>query len=142
MVLGTLSAHSLQNNETEAFINSGKLISYCFSASHNRDLWKNHNPAKGHNLIVELLLSSDKPSFRAFKKDENGSYKFGESSEKINSLKVQEGILDFVKIFMKHFGDDISISGRDAFYPVSVLYKNEKWVKAILEKSEITTNIE
>lgn len=142
MLLGTLSAHSKDPDAVDALLNSGKLVSYCFSSSHNRDLWKMHNASKGHNLVVELILSSDKPSFRAFKKDGNGEYTFNKSSEKIDSLKVQEGILDFVKLFMEHIGDEITISGRDAFYPVTVLYRNKKWVENVLKETGININIE
>lgn len=142
MLIGTLSAHSPEQDAVDALLDSGKLVSYCFSSAHNRELWKMHDASKGHNLIVELLLSSDKPSFRAFKKDGNGEYSFNKSSERIDSIKVQEGILDFVKLFMKHMGDEITISGRDAFYPVTVLYRNKKWVESVLEESGININVE
>lgn len=142
MLLGTLSAHSVEKEAAEALLDSEKLVSYCFSASHNRDIWKLHDASKGHNLIVELLLSSDNPSFRGFSKSGNGAPIFNEASEKIDSAKVQEGILDFVKLFIKHMGYEINISGRDAFYPVTVLYRNRKWVEAVLKETEININIE
>ena len=142
VLLGTLSGQSYENDASCAMENSGSLNSYCFSSNLNRDIWKLHDASKGHNLIVELLLSSDNPSFRSFKKDSNGLYIFNKNSEKIDSAQIQEGILDFVKLFLKHIGDDINISGRDAICPVTILYRNDKWIKSLIKKAGININIE
>lgn len=142
VLLGTLSAHSIERDAVDSLLSGQKLVSYCFSSQHNRDFWKMHDAAKGHNLVVELLLSSDKPSFRGFKKNAQGEYSFNNTSEKIDSIKVQEGILDFVKLFIKYVDEDITISGRDAFYPVTVLYRNRKWMDALIKETGININIE
>lgn len=142
ILAGTLSGQSMEYEASESQLLAEELVSYGFSSSHNRDIWKLHDASKGHNLIVELLLSSDKPSFRGFKKDKQGSYSFNKSVEKIDSKSVQAGILDFTDLFLKHMGNEVIISGRDAFAPIMILYRNRKWVDKLVNETKININVE
>ena len=108
LVAGTCDANGVDYEITGIQFAAGDLESYLFSAEDNRDIWKEHDASRGHNLIVELLLCSGNASFRGFTRDENGSYSFTRSHEKINSDEVQQGILDFVKNF--HIRYQISVS--------------------------------
>lgn len=142
MLAGTLSGQSLEYEASEGQLLVKDLVSFGFSSSANRDIWKIHDASKGHNLIVELLLSSDKPSFRGFKKDSSSTYLFNDSKEKIDSRSVQTGILDFVNLFKKYTCNEIIISGRDAFAPIMVLYKSSKWIERLINETGINTNVE
>lgn len=142
LLAGTCSGNSIDHDSTAIEIATGKINSYLFSASNNRDLWKIHDAAKGHNMIVELLLSSTEHSFRGFKKNETGNYTFSESIEKIDANEIQNGILTFVRLFKKHPWSEIKISGRDAFAPIMLLYENDVYIDSLLKQSEIVANVE
>lgn len=142
LLAGTCSGNSIDYDSTAIENATGKLKSYLFSASNNRDLWKIHDAAKGHNMIVELLLSSPEHSFRGFKKDVNGNYSFNESIEKIDAKEIQEGIITFAKLFKKHPWSKIEITGRDACAPIVLLYENSTYINLLLKKSEIVANVE
>lgn len=142
LLAGTCSGNSVDYDSTIIENSTGKLKSYLFSASNNRDLWKLHDAGKGHNMVVELLLSSPEYSFRGFRKDENGNYMFNDSVEKINAYEIQKGILTFVKLFESHPWSDIEISGRDAFAPIALLYENKGYIESLLKKSGIVANVE
>ena len=142
ILAGTCGEGCTDYEGTEMDLAQENLKSYLFSASENRDLWKIHNVAKGHNLIVELLLCSGNPSFRGFIKNEDNSYMFNGATENIDSEAVQQGILDFVKDYMSHPFADLNIAGRDAAAPIFVLYKNEKWIKKIISNVGIKANVE
>ena len=142
LVAGTCDANGVDYEITGIQFAAGDLESYLFSAEDNRDIWKEHDASRGHNLIVELLLCSGNASFRGFTRDENGSYSFTRSHEKINSDEVQKGILDFVKNFQAHPLSDIRISGRDAAAPIAVLYNNESWIQNMIKNTEIKANVE
>lgn len=142
LLAGTCSGNSIDCDCTAIESAEGKLKSYFFSASDNRDLWKLHDAAKGHNMVVELLLSSPEHSFRSFKKDENGNYLFNKSIEKINAKEIQEGIITFAKLYRNHPWSKIEIAGRDAFAPIALLYGDGTYIDLLLKKSEIVANIE
>jgi len=142
LLAGTCSGNSIDHDCTAIESATEKLVSYLFSASANRDLWKFHDAAKGHNMIVELLLSSPEYSFRGFKRDEKGSYMFNQTIEKIDAHEIQKGILTFVKLFKNHPWSNVKISGRDAFAPIALLYENNIYIDSVLKKSEIVANVE
>lgn len=142
LVAGTCSGSSLDNEATAVEFASGRLVSYLFSASNNRDIWKIHDAAKGHNMIIELLLSSSNPSFRGFKKDNYGNYSFNKVVENIDAVEIQKGILEFATFYIKHPFGNLIISGRDAAAPIALLYENEQYIRNVLKKSGIRANVE
>lgn len=142
LVAGSCSGTSADCETTAIEFADGDITSYLFSPSCNRDVWKIHDAAKGHNMIVELLLSSNEKSFRGFKKDLEGNYQFNTNGETINADDIQKGILDFVDQFKAHPLHYIRIPGRDAMAPIMLLYQNEDYLDSILQKSGIKANIE
>ena len=58
-----------------------KQASYLYSQEHNRDLWKFHDAAKGHNLLWELLLSSEEGSLKGFYPPEKSRMQKGCAAE-------------------------------------------------------------
>ena len=142
IVAGTCSSSSPDIETTEIEFATGDLVSYLFSSCINRDIWKIHDAAKGHNMIIELLLASTELSFRGFIKKSSGEYSFNHKRENINSCEIQRGILDFIKIYHAHPLNMIQISGRDAMAPILLLYRNEQLIAKLLEESKINANIE
>lgn len=141
LIAGSNSIHSHEPDASQGFFYEQKLDSYMFSQTKNRDIWKMHNPGKGHNVIVELLLCSDYPSFRGFT-SKKGEYRFCEKNHEINVQEVQKGILDFAEIFQKRIGTVPQISGRDAFAPIELLYRNQEWLKDVTVLEKFQMNLE
>ena len=135
ILAGSNSLLTPQSDATESFFLSGKLISYLYSQQQNRDLWKFHDPSKGHNLYWELLLGAPEGSFKGFYLDENGNCECRFKVSKTNVQKIQEihrGVLDFVDQFLlaqSCIGCELSVSGRDAYTPMLsiVSQKNNKF---------------
>ena len=136
-----MDANSGMQEANEASILLGREAAYLFSPFHNRDLWMAHDGTSGHNMIVELLLSTDQPSFKGFSADLKNPFIFSNNVETINSAEIQKGILDFAEMFEKYAGH-MRISGRDAMAPLLVLYDNPKWIQKCLDSSKIRKNIE
>lgn len=141
ILAGTMDANSGMQEANEASILLGREAAYLFSPFHNRDLWMAHDGTSGHNMIVELLLSTDQPSFKGFSADLKNPFIFSNNVETINSAEIQKGILDFAEMFEKYAGH-MRISGRDAMAPLLVLYDNPKWIQKCLDSSKIRKNIE
>lgn len=141
LIAGSNSIHSYEPDASQGFFFEQKLDSYMFSQTNNRDAWKIHNPGKGHNVIVELLLCSEAPSFRGFT-NKAEKYIFCEKSHEINVQEVQKGILDFADIFRERIGTIPEISGRDAFAPIELLYKNEAWLEDVMSLEKFKMNLE
>lgn len=142
LLAGTCSGTGEDYESTAMECADGTLASYLFSSSENRDLWKIHDAAKGHNMIVELLLSSNELSFRGFNKNEKGEYDFNRTKEKVDVREIQRGILCFVEQYKSHPLGNLTISGRDAAAPIALLYENEKYIQNIINTSGIAANIE
>lgn len=142
IVAGTCSSSSPDIDTTEIEFATGNLVSYLFSSNVNRDIWKQHDAVKGHNMIIELLLASTQMSFRGFIKNSSGEYLFNQKRENVNSCEIQRGIMDFIKMYYKHPLKMVQISGRDAMAPILILYKNKQLIAKLLEESEINANIE
>ena len=140
LLAGTASARSGDYGASITEMADGKLFSYLFSASENRDIWKMHDPAAGHNMVLELLLCSAKRSFRGFAGD--GQFDFSEYKEKIDVPSVQRGILKFAELYKAHPWASFPISGRDAAAPIMLLCQNSEYVSWLLESSGIRPNIE
>lgn len=141
LIAGTNSIYSEEPDASEVFLYNGKLVSYLFSQNNNRDIWKKHNPDKGHNVIIELLLASLQQSFRGFGKSK-GKFAFTEGKAEIDSEQVQNGIRDFADIYIKHIGKTSKISGRDAFAPIEILMQNEVWINQVIKKENFKMNVE
>ncbi len=148
LLAGTNTIHNAEPDATDAFLQSGKLVSYLYSPSHNRDLLKKHDPNKDYNVFWELLLSSPTPKFQGFKLLEDGSvgFEFGDYDKNIEGIKeIQRGILDFAHEYTLRFKDFpymLNISGRDAYAPMLVAAShNEKYLRAIEKKFALEINV-
>lgn len=138
---GTNSRHCFEEDAGEGFLFQGKLVSYLYSQTENRDIWKYHDPAKGHNLYWELLLGAPTGGLRGFHLGADGSVQmdFKENCQDVRHIQeIHRGVLDFVRQFMKaeeKLGLTIPISGRDAYAPmVSVLSgRNQKEMEVFQE---------
>ena len=148
IVAGTNTLNNAEPDAAEVFLQSGKLISYLYSQSHNRDLLKKHDPNKDYNVYWELLLSSPKPSFNGFMVMEDGSVKlkFGDCDINTEGIEeIQAGIMDFVREYHRRFADFPymeSVSGRDAYAPMLVAASHdERYLKVIAEKFMLEKNV-
>lgn len=148
IVAGTNTAANAEPFMSEGFLQNGSMVSYLYSSSDNRDLWKKHNPAQGYNLFFELLTSSDKPSFKGFYLDDIKGYRLEFLEKEKNSegvLEIQKGIEDFVDDYMKAFGKYeymLNISGRDAYAPMMVAAShNEKYLNALYKDFELKMEV-
>lgn len=141
LLAGTNSIYNAEPNCSEAQFFSGKLVSYLYSQQLNRNLWKQHNPGKGHNVIVEALLASQNPSFRGFY-GQDTERMFSRKTEDIDAAEVQRGVLDFVKLYQKHCGADAIISGADSMAPILLLYHNPAFMKQVLNEGEFQMNLD
>ncbi len=147
-VAGTNSAHNAEPDASEGFLQEGTLVSYLYSQRHNRDLWKFHDPGAGHNLYLEQLLCSPTPAFEGFSFDQEGRVKllFGKKDGNEKAMReIQQGILDFVKAWIRHFGGDgplSEISGRDAYGPLMVMLRNKGYLREIESFFRLDANVE
>ena len=144
IIAGTNTMHNSEPDASESFLQSGKLISYMYSQSHNRDLLKKHDPGKGYNVFWELLLSSPEKPFTGFYPD--GPH-FGETDiDPDKALEIRTGIMDFIKEYTQRFKDYpymMSISGRDAYAPVlAASGGNEKYLHSIEKLFDLKVNVD
>ena len=141
IVAGTNSCHNSEADTSETFLQTGKLISYMYSQRENRDIWKLHDPSKGHNLLWEALLDAPMGSFIGFYLDDNNKYicKLKKENNNVERIKeIQKGILDFVsnyKTIYNYTGKIASVSGRDAYAPMinTESKLNKKFTKSIID---------
>lgn len=136
LIAGTNSRHNAEPDTSEGALACGRLTSYLYSQQQNRDLWKFHNPGRGHNLWLELLFSSASLSLKGFylQEDQSVGFRFSEKRE-ISSQSVeqiQQGILDFARDWQKSFGAlDWEISGRDAYAPLMRMLRDREYLKKL-----------
>jgi len=45
-------------------------------------------------------------------------------------------------MFSNHMGNEVIISGRDAFAPIMVLYRNREFVDKLVNEAKININVE
>lgn len=149
IIAGTNTVHNTEPEASEMFLQSGKLVSYLFSQTMNRDLMKKHDPNRDYNIFWELLLASPTGQFKGFSY-EDGTHRvklcFGKSDANTSGIKeIQRGILDFAEQYMKHFGSIpymLRISGRDAYAPMLVAAgREERYLKTIAKKFSFTVNV-
>lgn len=146
IVAGTNTIHNVEPDCSETFLQSGRMVSYMYSQSHNRDLLKKHNLNKDYNVYWELLLSSPTKQFTGFGYDREIVLDFGRADDNQEGIvRIQEGILDFVRDYKRSFGGiDIfeNISGRDAYAPMLLAAgKKEKYLKNINKRFNLDVNV-
>jgi len=166
IIAGTNTIHNAEPDASEPFLQSGKLVAYLYSQSHNRDLLKKHDPNKDYNVFWELLLSSPTPQFKGFYRGNrmaNGkpiggvaddiympaldiTLAFGKYDANLEGIReIQKGIMDFVREYREHFKDFpymFRISGRDAYAPMIVASShNEKYLKQIKRRFDLEINV-
>ncbi len=128
LLAGTNTVHNAEPNMSEPQLTSGKLVSYMYSQGHNRDIWKWHDAAKGHNLGVELLCSSTQGSLKGFYLDKQAEgaprCRIDLKEPDVDGSVVQEiqaGICKSVSLLSNTF-----INGYDAYAPIKVILKSDK----------------
>ncbi len=159
IVAGTNTVHNAEPDAAEQFLQSGRMVSYMFSQSHNRDILKKHDPDKDYNVFWELLLSSYTPQFTGFYEgdvregDDDVYYstldvtlRFGKRDvSPYGAMEIQSGILEFVGDYIEHFRGYpymLDISGRDAYAPLlAAAGRNEKYLKEIEKKFKLEINV-
>lgn len=107
-----------QPNASEGLLQSGKLYSYCFSQSHNRNIYLTHDSASGHNVFFEMLLGSENPSLKGFDIDGKPVFSENESGNAETVRLIHQGSSDFCDDWLGHFKDYpymMNISGSDAY---------------------------
>ena len=162
IIAGTNTVHNAEPDASESFLQSGQLVAYLYSQSHNRDLLKKHDQNKGYNIFWEILLSSPTPQFKGFYKgtreeEEAGkncylksldiTLAFGKCDANLKGIReIQKGIMDFVKEYHEHFKDFpymFHISGRDAYAPMLVAGShNEKYLKEMEKRFHPEINVD
>ncbi len=146
LLAGTNTVHNAEPNMSEPQLLDGKLVSYLYSQGHNRELWKFHDAAKGHNLYWELLLSSPQPSFKGFGfTDGKVAFHFKKPEKNPEGIKeLQKGILDFVTEWSAAERGNSSVTGSDAYAVSAVLLnkKNRTHVNKILAEFGQEVNVE
>lgn len=168
IIAGTNTIHNSEPDASEVFLQSGELVSYLYSQSHNRDLLKKHDPNRDYNVYWELLLSSPTPQFvgfytgnQVYASDAEGTdaggvqyaadidvtLRFGKYDANLDGIcDVQQGIRDFVNEYhtrFKEFPYMERISGRDAYAPMLVAASHdEKYLKAIAKKFALKINVD
>lgn len=160
LIAGTNTIHNAEPDASEPFLQSGKLVAYLYSQSHNRDLIKKHDPNKDYNVFWELLLSSPTPQFTGFRdgyevraesedrylKELDITLQYGKYDANQDGIKdIQRGILEFVDDYMEHFEKFpymLHISGRDAYAPMLLAAgDNERYLKVIEKKFALEINV-
>ncbi len=149
IIAGTNTIHNAEPDASEPFLQSGKLVAYLYSQSHNRDLLKKHDPNKDYNVFWELLLSSPQKQFAGFGIDDRGGIelRFGKTDANPEGIMdIQKGILDFVRQYQEHFKDYpymFCISGRDAYAPMLVAASyGERYLKAMEKRFALKINVD
>lgn len=134
MVYGALcatnNAYHLNADTSDSFIQSGKLSAYCFSSSHNRDLFYAHLPTLKHNLYFEMMFSSEEGS--AIKINDDGKPVLSDNPNKDHVKSIADGILSFADDYNKlcnMYGYLKNISGNDAYSPFSYAVKDKNYFK-------------
>ena len=149
LIAGTNTIHNSEPDASESFLQSGRLVSYMYSQSLNRDLLKKHDPNRYFNVFWELLLSSEDKQLTGFSVDEKGEtvFNFGKADEnQLGIRKIQKGIKDFVADYVHHFKSlpyMFNISGRDAYAPLlAVAGKDNKYLQTIAGKFHLIIGVE
>ncbi len=147
-VAGTNTPHCEEPYASEIQLQSGQLVPYLYASSLNRDLWKRHEPGRGHNVYWELLLSSEQPHFRGFALGEDGEvrFRFGKTDRNPAGIRqIRQGILDFAERYRSHFEKVpymYRISGRDAYAPMlAAMSDGERYLKQMRRRFDPNMDI-
>lgn len=120
-VIGCANDSSTEQPDcSEGLLQSGKMYAYCYSQSHNRDIFLSHDSAQGHNIFFEMLLGSESPSLKGFNADGSPIFGAPESGGAETVRQIHAGALDFVEDYAVRFADYpymLDISGSDAYAP-------------------------
>lgn len=131
IIAGTNTCHNAEPDSSETFLQGGRLVSYLYSQRENRDLWKLHDPGKGHNLYWELLLDAPAGSLQGFYLDTKGRcecrFRTYDESRAEKVREIHRGILQFAAQWQA-LEEELAacpeteklsrISGRDAYAPM------------------------
>ena len=133
LLAGTNTIHNAEPNMSEPQLYSGKLVSYMYSQGHNRDIWKWHDAAKNHNMVIEILCSSAQGSFKGFYFDRSNEDKKDVKLEwgtpDVNSeiiSEVQIGIKDFTRELRLFLYGIKYVAGVDAYNCLSFCIEKNK----------------
>ena len=149
IVAGTNTIHNAEPYMSDGFIQSGKMVSYMYSSSLNRDLWKKHNCSQGHNLFFELLVSSENPSFLGFYPEDGVNLcrlRFLDKEKNADVIsEIHEGILKYVSDYIscfKEYSYMFDISGRDSYAPMAVAMSFEnRYLDEIYNSFELKVDV-
>lgn len=148
MIAGTNTPHNEETEASEAFLQSGRLVSYMYSSAQNRDLWKAHDPNRDYNIYWELLLASPTRQFLGFARNEKGKPRLcfgGMDYNQEGICQIQKGILDFIREYQAHFKEYpymYHISGRDAYAPMLVAAgEHERYLVRIKEMFDFKAGV-
>ncbi|MDO5521294.1 MAG: HAD-IA family hydrolase [bacterium] len=147
VIAGTNSVHNVETNTSEPLLASGRLVSYMYSQQMNRDLWKWHNPDRGHNLYWEMLLDAPHGSLIGFYfNDQQAAVpKFKDAKETEKIAMIQAGIMEFATQFkmLRKNGYQGKISGRDAYSAMILATSNKntsfmKQISSLADEANLT----
>lgn len=131
---------------TEGMLECGILNSYIFSPLHHVDVARKIDARPENIFAMEMLFSSITPTLLKFDLDEQGNTKFvfKESNETQDEImQIQEGIQDFVTLYMKQtgvYGNQYNISAMNAIAPFMVAIENRKYINSLTEKCQKQSN--
>lgn len=132
----TLIAYGLSRRSglDDTFILNDDINAYVFNDTFNFDLSKNYLKRQLLNtaLIDILLASAPKPSFLYFDVNENNEvcYYFEDEEEYSEITKIHQGIIDFVKYYLKYSNKNkilMNIPGFDAHKPIDYFFEEERF---------------
>lgn len=118
-----------------AFLMNENIYAYLFSQEYNRINYDSHSRTNNglNNCFFEMFTQDTTPSFFGY--DETGMHFDTPEVENYETIRlIHKGILDFAKIYLKHFGDKLyllNISGYDAYLPFRMIKKNLKFIKTV-----------
>lgn len=132
LLAGSNSRNQIDSDFSESYFQSGKLISYCFSAAHNREYYESHFPAKKHNIYFELLCGAPEPSFTGF--DADGLIFDAESENTAMIGELHAGELEFAQDYLaafRKFPYLCNISGSDAYAPFHAAINDKRYLSSV-----------
>ena len=114
LIAGTNTIYNAEPDASEPFLQSGKLVAYLYSQSHNRDF--------------DVTL-------------QYGKYDANQEGIKAVQSGIKDFVSDYMGHF-KDFPFMLHVSGRDAYAPMLVASgNNEKYLKAIEKKFDLEINV-
>lgn len=135
LLAGSNSRNQIDSDFSETYFRTGKLVSYCFSAEHNREYFETHFPAKKHNIYFELLCGAPEPSFAGF--DANGLTFDAESENAALIREIHAGEMAFAEDYTEAFSAYpymLRISGSDAYAPfMGAVTGGEAYLRSVFD---------